>query len=257
MRARILAPLLIFLVSTFAFSAMLGWAQALLGIGADLISLVQFAPALGVLVVVVCFRHRGHWSFQVRLHPFRGLRPWPVAASAVCATAILVAAVSLGTDVPVSDLGAIGPPVAALLIAQFIGACGEELGWRCLLQPTLRARAGPVLAGAVTGAVWGLWHVQILTLGPLFVCGFMAGSIGMSIVLALLLDRARSPLLPAAVFHVVINIGLLIVGDEETGRPDFMLRFGLAALLIATVVFALHRSMRREGTDGIRPTGAT
>ena len=35
-----------------------------------------------------------------------------------------------GIAVPVTALPTVGPPVAALLVAQFVGACGEELGWR-------------------------------------------------------------------------------------------------------------------------------
>ena len=70
-----------------------------------------------------------------------------LAAVGLMAATVGVAAAS-GIPLSVTGLGDVGPPVAALLVAQFAGACGEELGWRCLLQPTLRLRAGPA------GRVW-------------------------------------------------------------------------------------------------------
>jgi membrane protease YdiL (CAAX protease family) len=76
------------------------------GIDPALISIVQFATVFGTAATV-----------------------------ALCA--------ATGVAVPVTALSSVGPPVAALLVAQFVGACGEELGWRCFLRPTLGSRAVP------------------------------------------------------------------------------------------------------------------
>jgi hypothetical protein len=63
-------------------------------------------------------------------------------------------------------------------------------------------RAGPVL-GVVVGLIWGLWHVQVIALGLAYLIGFLAGTVGMSVVLSLLLRSAGSPdLLTAGLFHL-------------------------------------------------------
>lgn len=64
--------------------------------------------------------------------------------------------------------------------------------------------------------------------------GFLAATIGMSIVLALLLHTRGSPdLLVAGLFHFLINIALLVVLDEESGNAAPEIAFGVAALVVA------------------------
>ncbi len=52
----------------------------------------------------------------------------------------------------------LGIPIAALV------TWGEEFGWRSYLQIRLFAER-PVLAAAVTGLIWGLWHYPLIFLG--------------------------------------------------------------------------------------------
>jgi membrane protease YdiL (CAAX protease family) len=110
--------------------------------------------------------------------------------------------------------------VVGLLAAWFVGACGEELGRRCLLQPTLRLRAGPATTGVAVGLLRGAWHVPVLALGPFVVVGFLAGTVGMSVMPAVLLDAAGMPvLIGAGAFHLLVNVGLLVLGDERSATP--------------------------------------
>jgi uncharacterized protein len=101
------------------------------------------------------------------------------------------------------------------------------------------------------GLLWGAWHVQVLTLGPLFVAGFLAGTVGMSVLLAVLLDADGTPvLIGAGLFHFLVNIGLLVFGDEEGGDPGPVLALGTAALTLATLTVLVTR--RRSGAAGLQ-----
>jgi uncharacterized protein len=85
-----------------------------------------------------------------------------------------------------------------LRLGSFVGACGEELGWR--------------------------WYLL----------AFLAATIGTSIVLALLLHSRGAPdLLVAGLFHFLINIGLRVVLDEESGNAAPEIGFGVAAVVVA------------------------
>jgi membrane protease YdiL (CAAX protease family) len=157
--------------------------------------------------------------------------------------------VATGIAVSATALSAVGPPVAAPFVAQFIGACGEELGWRCFRQPTMRTRAGPVLTGVVVGVIWGLWHVQVIAVGPAYPLGFLAGTVGMSVVLSRPLRSAGSPdLLVAGLFHFLVNIALLVLLDEESGHAAPQIAFGGAALVVACVVAGRFMIQRRWTT---------
>lgn len=67
----------------------------------------------------------------------------------------------------------------------------------------------------------------------------------MSIILATVLDADRAATLPVAGgFHFLVNIGLLVLGDEESGNPGPMLAFGIASLLTATLAVAINRALQ-------------
>lgn len=45
--------------------------------------------------------------------------------------------------------------------AVFIYGGEEELGWRGIMQPILEKRLKFPIAAAITGAVWGIWHIPL------------------------------------------------------------------------------------------------
>lgn len=174
---------------------------------------------------------------------------WRIAAAVAAAATLMLLTVAFcfmaDAGVPMTRLSPVAPSTVALFAAQFAGACGEELGWRCLLQPTVGATAGPFTTGIVVGLIWGLWHVQLVAFGPVYVLAFLAGTVGMSILLAVLL---RAPgtlnLFAAGLFHFIINISLRMVLDEETGHTAPMVTFGVAALVMAACTAVVGRVRR-------------
>ena len=51
------------------------------------------------------------------------------------------------------------------IINAFLGAFGEEYGWRGYLLPRLAQRLGYFKAAVVVGVVWGVWHAPAILLG--------------------------------------------------------------------------------------------
>lgn len=249
--SRVILPVVCYLLLTTLFSLLAWPLQEAAGIDPVLISVVQFAPALGALGTILAFRRSRRWTSRLTLGAPGGASPRHMVTAMAVPAGILLLMLGLcaaaGIPVSITGLGSTGPPVTALLIAQFVGACGEELGWRCWLQPTLRTRLGPVVAGMVIGMIWGVWHVQEFALGPLYVLGFLVSTVGMSVVLAILHESGRAPTLPTAGgFHWIINIGLLILGDEESGQPGIELALGLAAALTAAAGVGIARVAPRK-----------
>lgn len=93
-----------------------------------------------------------------------------------------------------------------------LGAIGEEIGWRGLLQPALAKRFGAFKGTVLVGLIWAYWHIPanlagfndaehpVLTtfvLFPVFCVAF-------AFVLAWLVQRTGS-LWPAALAHVANN----------------------------------------------------
>lgn len=214
--------------------------QPATGLPLEVVQLTQFGPALAVAVAAVLWpsRTRGLLTGSVPGAAVTGVAvPW----LALLATAPVVILLSAGpyalltTTAHATDAPTLHHPFLLIALAQLAGACGEEVGWRCFLQPLLRTRFRPLTASVTVGVVWGLWHVQVLAASPAYAAGFLLATTAMSVVLGLALDQARGfvRLLCAGAFHALVNLGMLGFMDEESGRAAPMVLFGLACTAVA------------------------
>ncbi|MES4901831.1 MULTISPECIES: CPBP family intramembrane glutamic endopeptidase [unclassified Streptomyces] len=243
----------VFLAVTFVTAGALGGAQPATGIPVEVIELTQFGPALGVAAVALLWPSpvrallAGAWPGRRAGRP-AGPSAQPAGPSArpagralpLFATALLITALSAGAyalatgDAHATDPRTLDHPFALIVVAQLAGACGEEIGWRCFFQPLLRTRFGPLAASTTIGAVWGVWHVQVFAQAPAYAAGFLLGTVAMSVVLGLGLERVRANrLLLAGGFHALVNLGMLLFMDEESGAVLPMVLFGAACLVAA------------------------
>ncbi|MBT2444088.1 CPBP family intramembrane metalloprotease [Streptomyces sp. ISL-36] len=253
-----------FLGVAFVAAGALGAVQPATGIPAEVVQLTQFGPAAGVVVAALLWPGRirerlaGTWPARGRDAPAgrrRGL--W------LLLTAPLIVALAAGAygwlkgDAVATDPRNLEHPFALVVVAQLVGACGEEIGWRCYLQPLLRTRFEPVAASVLVGAAWGVWHLGVFAQPPAYAAGFLVATVAMSVVLGLGPEGTRAGrLLLAGGFHTLVNLGMLLFMDEESGAVTPMLLLG-AACLVATVpwVVAARRSAPMD-TIGAARRGA-
>ncbi|MEV7614190.1 CPBP family intramembrane glutamic endopeptidase [Streptomyces sp. NPDC089799] len=240
-----------FLTVAFLAAGALGAVQPMTGIPVEVIQLTQFGPALGVGLAALLWPRRvrelltgtGTGTGGIVLGGVPGSGSGRAGragrAALLIATAPLVIAVStaayaaLGGD---ARTAATDHPLALIAAAQLLGACGEEIGWRCLLQPVLRTRFGPLTASVTVGAVWGVWHVQVFAQHPVYAAAFLTATVSMSVVMGLALDGAPSHrLLLAGGFHTLVNLGMLLFMDEEAGTVLPMVLFGGSCLTAAAL----------------------
>ncbi|MGW5343649.1 CPBP family glutamic-type intramembrane protease [Streptomyces sp. HUAS TT3] len=222
-----------FLAVAFPAAGLLGAAQPATRIPAEIIQLTQFGPALGVGVAALL------WPRRVRALLAGGpTRPGGRGALLLLTAPLVIAAGAAAYAALGGDGRPVRPdaPFALIAVAQLIGACAEEIGWRCLLQPLLRPRFGPLGASVAVGSVWGLWHVQVFAQHPLYAAGFLVGAVSLSVVLGWALDgTGASRLLLAGGFHALVNLGMLLCMDEESGTVTPMVLFGVSGLTAAAL----------------------
>lgn len=223
-----------FLVATLA-AGVFGAVQPATGVPDEVIQLTQFGPALAVAVLAVAWPERTRALLRVS---GRG-----DAGPALIGTALLIVALAVGGFGLITggvDFSRPGHPFLLIAVAQLVGACGEEIGWRCLLQPLLRTRFRPVAASVLVGVLWGCWHVPVFGRGLAYGGAFLLATVSMSVVLGLALERVRSyRLLLAGGFHTLINLGMLLFMNEESGAVLPMALFAASALVAAVVWAAL------------------
>ncbi|MGW3326876.1 CPBP family intramembrane glutamic endopeptidase [Streptomyces virginiae] len=257
----------VFLAVAFLAAGLCGALQPTTGIPPEVLQLTQFGPALAVAAAALLWpgrirdrlagtlpaRSKGSEDHETRLRfgNRAALLLTPALITALCAGGALLTSGSL----PVTSPHAFAHPLTLLVTAQLVGACAEEIGWRCYLQPLLRTRFGPVTASVLVGTAWGLWHVPALTQEPAYAAGFLTATIAMSVILGLALERVRSNrLLLAGGFHTLVNLGMLFVTDETSPATAPMVVLGAACLAAALPWIA---SARRAPTTPDMITAAT
>nr|WSX50042.1 CPBP family intramembrane metalloprotease [Streptomyces sp. NBC_00974] len=233
----------VFTAVAFVAAGVLGAVQPATGVPAEVVQLTQFGPAAGVGAVALY-----RWRRTRELLRGGGVRRTGGRAAALLGTAALTVALTvlaygtLSGGVGFTPPGPLHHPFPLIAAAQLVGACGEEIGWRCFLQPLLRTRFGTVPSSVMVGLLWGAWHVPVFAQAPAYAAGFLVATVAMSVVLGVALDGTGGPyrLLLAGGFHTLVNLGLLLFMDEESGAVLPMVCFGLSCLVVALAWAGRH-----------------
>jgi membrane protease YdiL (CAAX protease family) len=134
----------------------------------------------------------------------------------------------------------------------FTGPLAEEFGWRGYLLGRLCRRWRPMIAGLIIGPVWAAWHI------PLFydsvfshmqsAAGYLAWVMAWSVVLALIVTRARGSVLPAILGHWFLNalpaIFFAVLPALPGERQPGGIAFSVSSVTVATALALLWRNVK-------------
>ena len=250
---RVWSVLGVYVVSTSVASMVLLAVQPRSGIDPAALSLVQFGPALGALATWPIFRRTIAGPLPAAI-PYRRVGVNIAAVVGLCMVFWLLVTMAVAA----SGAALVGPaavgavPFAVFLVLQLLGAGGEEIGWRGLMQPLLETWTTRFAAISVTGATWALWHIQAFMAGPLTAVCFVISTMAFAVVLGYLGDGSCGQrVLIATIGHWLMNIAVYLpVGDDTLGRPQVVF-IAVAAVFVAAVAIvgrrrrtSVHRAFR-------------
>jgi membrane protease YdiL (CAAX protease family) len=119
---------------------------------------------------------------------------------------------------------------------------GEEVGWRGYALPRLQARYHPLVASAIVGLLWGLWHIgsPVYTPGSgtdwVDILSLTGGTVGASVIYTWLYNNTQGSLLLACLFHSVYDVvGVYLFGI----KPSLAATQGLDLLVFAAAAIAV------------------
>lgn len=248
--------------------------------GLRLLILGSFVPTLAALVILVATRDRtGLWTLLKRFNPL-GLSHIPIKR-AIGDYALLIAGMLLCLSITFwirSIFGAgyqregLSLGFGLLLTILFSGlldqgAVLEEPGWRGYATNLLQGGGvNPLLAALVIGIAWSFWHIprDVVTgliggLGPLnylflYLPAFTLGTITVSIIAALFMNRIGGSLIPAILVHGLANDAIGIAGQatiEQALTAGHQITKALPFLAFAILLVVWQGSnLSYAGVDG-------
>jgi uncharacterized protein len=235
----------LYIAVTWLASGALLELQPVTHLSTEVLVLPQFGPSIAVLVVMA--RRRG-----AALQIWQGtagatLRRIAVGAGIIAGVfgLCLAAQAATGHEVHVTSPGSLADPFWLIAVAQLIGACGEELGWRAFLQPHLQQRYSPVISALIVGLLWGTWHPAYVSDGLLFFAIFVLMTMALSVIMAQL-TRGASGLVVGGVFHWLLNLATLLLLNWANGNLAELTEAAIGFLIAAIVLRAGARLRSRS-----------
>jgi uncharacterized protein len=234
-RASVWPAVWLYLVVTWLAAGALLELQPLTHLPTEVLVLPQFGPSIAVLVVLARRRASALQVWQGTAGTT--LRRIAVGAGIIAAVFGLCLAVRVvtGHAVHLTSPGSLGEPFWLIVVAQLIGACGEELGWRAFLQPHLQQRYSPVISALIVGVLWGTWHPAYLSDGLLFFAMFILTTMSLSVIMAQL-TRGASGLVVGGAFHWLVNLATLLLLNWANGNLAEMTEVAIGFLIAAIVL---------------------
>jgi uncharacterized protein len=253
-------PLALFQVPTISFvSSTKGpiWAIILFILGG-------FVPSLvGLFLTGVGEGWAGLRRMGRRVVQFNIGWRWYLAAIAVIAFVSLVQTVT-GRLLGISfDPSLFVQQLSSLLPLVILGPLSEELGWRGYAQDRLQKVFGPVLAGAVLGMLWALWHLPLFFMpgtsqyetGASFLPFFLTLA-GLSVVFAWLHTQTGGSIWTAIFLHWIYTYASQVIftgmGQNQVFNWLACVPYLIVAVLIPLLWKTKAQAARIDLVQGLR-----
>jgi uncharacterized protein len=221
-----------------------------------------FGPAIAAVVVTHAVEGRpGLRAFARRLVLWRVNVRWYLVALVLMPAVVVAGYVFMPDAKQNVDGGAFaiaGTYVSMLIILMLLGGGQEEPGWRGFALPRMQERWHPLKASVLLGVIWGVWHLPLfaflkdydnadpgfLNVAAMFVVFTACYTVGLSVILAWLVNNARGSILLAMLAHGSVNAATNFA--PETALP-LMVSFAAMGVLALVVAVATHGRLGYTG----------
>jgi membrane protease YdiL (CAAX protease family) len=128
------------------------------------------------------------------------------------------------------------PAAALMLVAFFVGALGEELGWSGYITEPLQQRWSALQTGLLLGFVSILWHLGPLLLmhrSPSWIGWWCLYAVAARVLIVWLYNNTGKSVFAAAMFHATLNLSFMLF---PVYGSHFDMRLGGVAMAITAAV---------------------
>lgn len=228
-------------------AAALPLTQAAVGFPWEVLQLIMLGPALAVGVLWFVARSWfPRWWTPVAWREMAV----PIGLALLFAAIYLAVLVALGGRMPSLPGNVLGFPIAVYLILAFVGALGEEVGWRGLMQRAGEEYASKWIVAVVVGFLFGVTHLGMWGAGPWVMLGFGLSTVFLQVAMvALWRGGFWQRMIPCTIIHGLMNISAFAVAADFAAASPLLLPVPtlIACAVVAPLGVRLNR--RPDHTD--------
>jgi membrane protease YdiL (CAAX protease family) len=128
------------------------------------------------------------------------------------------------------------PAAALMLVAFFVGALGEELGWSGYITEPLQQRWSALQTGLLLGLASILWHLGPLLLihrSPSWIGWWCLYAMAARILIVWLYNNTGKSVFAAALFHATLNLSFMLFPVHGS---HFDMRLGGVAMVVTAAI---------------------
>lgn len=132
-----------------------------------------------------------------------------------------------------------------IFLAYLLGAVPEELGWTGYATGPMQQRFGMFRAGLIIGFVWEAWHLVPFVMqgrDAAFIILHSLAAVGARVVMGFMFEKTKGALMPALVYHAMMNAALEAVPGGIMGYDPLIMM-----CLTWALVAALYLHRKRAG----------
>jgi membrane protease YdiL (CAAX protease family) len=158
-----------------------------------------------------------------------------------------------GSPLPGPRFSVVATPV--MLLAFFIAALGEELGWSGYAIDAMQERWSPLQAGVLLGVIWAIWHIVAMVQAgqsPAWIAWGCLDMVGTRVLMVWLYNNTGRSVFAIALYHAMANLSAKTMfpgGSYHAERVMSLLIVGTAAFV------AVARGLARRPSES--PTKST
>jgi uncharacterized protein len=220
------------------------------------VTLATLGPCLAAIAAVA---YEAGWSgVRALLAPaLRWRLSWGWYAVALLGPGLVMLAafllwLALGATLPPAPPAAAWAAIPLLIVALFLPALVEEIGWRGYLLSRLQSRLGALPASLVIGVVHACWHLPMWYIPEVGFSGlpfpyYALLVVGLSVLATWLFNNTGGSLLLLGLFHAAINAfpapwGTAVLALPEGARGvNMQIPVAIVMVVFAAVVALLHQ----------------
>jgi membrane protease YdiL (CAAX protease family) len=211
--------------------------------GLPVSALMALCP-MSAALILACREsgHAGVSDLLARALDFRRIRAkrWYVPIVGLMGGVdIAVYGVMRWMDLPLPAPQILVPEAALMMVAFFVGALGEELGWSAYITAPLQERWNALQTGLLLGLVAVFWHLVPLLLmqrSASWIAWWCLYAVASRVLIVWLYNNTGQSVFAVALFHATLNLSYMLFPVHGS---YFDMRLGGLAMAFTAVVVTL------------------